>query len=31
MKRANIIVKGEVKRVKYRDAVEKIARKLNIK
>ncbi|CEG13098.1 Acylphosphatase [groundwater metagenome] len=31
MKRANIIVKGEVQRVGYRDAVEKIARKLNIK
>jgi len=29
--RATIIVKGEVQRVGYRDAVEKIARKLNIK
>ena len=29
--RAKIIVKGEVQRVGYRDAVEKIARKLNIK
>ncbi|RCV65201.1 Acylphosphatase [Methanophagales archaeon] len=28
--RARIIVKGEVQRVGYRDAVEKIARKLNI-
>ncbi|NCN65081.1 MAG: acylphosphatase [Candidatus Altiarchaeum hamiconexum] len=31
MKKAEIIVKGEVQRVGYRDAVEKIARKLNIK
>ncbi len=31
MQRANIIVKGEVQRVGYRDAVENIARKLNIK
>ncbi|MGB2727735.1 MAG: acylphosphatase [Halobacteriota archaeon] len=30
MKRAILIVKGEVQRVGYRDAVEKIARKLNI-
>ncbi|NMX21568.1 acylphosphatase [ANME-1 cluster archaeon GoMg4] len=30
MKRATIIVKGEVQRVGYRDAVEKKARKLNI-
>ena len=30
MKRANIIVKGEVQRVGYRDAVAKIARKLKI-
>lgn len=29
--RAKIIVKGEVQKVGYRDAVEKIARKLNIK
>ena len=29
--RAKVIVKGEVQRVGYRDAVEKIARKLNIK
>ncbi len=29
--RAKIVVKGEVQRVGYRDAVEKIARKLNIK
>ncbi|NOR77630.1 MAG: hypothetical protein GQ523_04230 [Methanophagales archaeon] len=28
MKKANIIVKGEVQRVGYRDAVAKIARKL---
>ena len=31
MKRAEIIVKGDVQRVGYRDAVKKIARKLNIK
>ncbi len=31
MKKANIIVKGEVQRVGYRDAVEKIARKLKIR
>ena len=31
MKRAILIVKGEVQRVGYRDAVEKIARKLNIR
>ncbi len=31
LKRAEIIVKGEVQRVGYRDAVERIARKLNIK
>ena len=30
MKRANIIVKGEVQRVGYRDAVAKLARKLKI-
>ncbi len=30
MKRANIIVKGEVQRVGYRDAVVKLARKLKI-
>ena len=30
MKRATIIVKGEVQHVGYRDAVEKIARRLNI-
>ena len=30
MKRAVIIVKGEVQRVGYRDAVKKIARKLKI-
>lgn len=30
MKRATIITKGEVQRVGYREAVEKIARKLNI-
>lgn len=30
MKRAIIIVKGEVQRVGYREAVEKIARKLHI-
>ena len=30
MKRAEIIAKGDVQRVGYRDAVEKIARKLNI-
>ena len=29
--RAKIIVKGEVQRVGYRDAVEKIARKLDLK
>ncbi|CAD6491515.1 MAG: Acylphosphatase [Candidatus Argoarchaeum ethanivorans] len=29
--RAKVIVKGEVQRMGYRDAVEKIARKLNIK
>ena len=31
MKRAVLIVKGEVQRVGYRDAVERIARKLNIR
>ena len=31
LKRAEIIVKGDVQRVGYRDAVERIARKLNIK
>jgi len=31
LKRAEIIVKGEVQRVGYKDAVERIARKLNIK
>lgn len=31
LKRAEIIVKGEVQRAGYRDAVERIARKLNIK
>jgi len=30
MKRAEIIIKGDVQRVGYRDAVKKIARKLNI-